>query len=128
MPRRIRETTITFENVQNVSMRQGPLQRLFGIANVIVETAGGGQAQEGSSGGQAASAHLGLIEGIDDADRIRDLILQRLRLLRGQTKTTTYGTTRPVWDAVPHSCCRRSLMIWMSKMMTAPKSSFQKTK
>ncbi len=29
----IRETTITFENVQNVTVRQGPLQRFFGIAD-----------------------------------------------------------------------------------------------
>ena len=38
----IHETTISFENVQNVEVRQGPLQRYFGIADVIVQTAGGG--------------------------------------------------------------------------------------
>ena len=36
------ETTISFENVQNVEVRQGPLQRYFGIADVVVQTAGGG--------------------------------------------------------------------------------------
>ena len=38
----INETTITFENVQNIHITQGPLQRYFGIADLIVETAGGG--------------------------------------------------------------------------------------
>ena len=38
----IHETTITYENVQNVSVNQGPLQRIFGIADVLVQTAGGG--------------------------------------------------------------------------------------
>jgi membrane protein YdbS with pleckstrin-like domain len=76
----IHETTITFENVQNVAVRQGPVQRLFGIADVAVETAGGGggQAQE-AHGGQTTAAHRGLIEGVADAQRIRNLVLSRLR-------------------------------------------------
>ena len=79
----IRETTITFENVQNVGVRQGPLQRWFGIADVIVETAGGGgHAQQGTHGAQGAGSHLGLIEGIADAERVRDLVLRRLRKSR----------------------------------------------
>jgi uncharacterized membrane protein YdbT with pleckstrin-like domain len=78
----IHETTLTFENVQNVTVRQGPLQRYFGIANLLVETAGGGQPQPGSHGMQATAAHRGLIEGIADAERIRDLIMNRLRKSR----------------------------------------------
>jgi membrane protein YdbS with pleckstrin-like domain len=74
----IHETTLTFENVQNVSVRQGPLQRYFGIANLLVETAGGGQTHTGSQG-QTTAAHLGLIEGVADAQRIRSLIMNRLR-------------------------------------------------
>lgn len=74
----IHETTLTFENVQNVTVRQGPLQRYFGIANLLVETAGGGQSQPGSQG-QTTAAHRGLIEGVADAQRIRNLIMNRLR-------------------------------------------------
>ena len=67
----IRETTITFENVQNVKVRQGPLQRHFGIANLIVETAGGGGG--GPHGNSGASAmHTGVIEGIANAQELRD--------------------------------------------------------
>jgi membrane protein YdbS with pleckstrin-like domain len=77
----IRETTITFENIQNVSVDSGPLERWFGIANVIVDTAGGGSAKEGE-GRHATSPHRGIIEGIDNAPEIRDVILRRLRLSR----------------------------------------------
>lgn len=84
----IHETTITFENVQNVTVNQGPLQRWFGIANVMIETAGGGGASQ--QHGQAAAwqtAHCGLIEGVADAQRIRDLLMSRL----GQSRTAGLG-------------------------------------
>ena len=77
----IRETTITFENVQNVAFIQGPLQRHFGIANLIVQTAGGGGGGGNPQQGQA-SPHTGMIEGIADAERIRDVIMNRVRQSR----------------------------------------------
>jgi membrane protein YdbS with pleckstrin-like domain len=76
----IRETTITFENVQNVEFKQGPLQRHFGIANLIVQTAGGGGGAHPEKG--QTSTHMGLIEGIADARRIRDVIMARVRSSR----------------------------------------------
>jgi len=57
----IHETTISFENVQNVEVRQGPLQRYFGIADVVVQTAGGGGAAhhgKGASPSQASSTAI----------------------------------------------------------------------
>lgn len=75
----IHETTITFENVQNLTVMQGPLERYFGIGNVVVETAGGGGQGQHAKGGQVASGHTGLIEGIDNAAQIRDMILQHVR-------------------------------------------------
>ncbi len=76
----IREMTFTFENVQNVSVSQGPLQRYFGIASVVVQTAGGG-----SGAGHSASAgtgHVGTLEGIADAEAMRDTILDRVKSSR----------------------------------------------
>lgn len=73
----IHETTITFENIQNVKVHQGPLQRWFGIANVSIETAGGGGQPQGQGSSWQAS-HCGLIEGVADAHRIRELIMSRL--------------------------------------------------
>mgnify|MGYP002622921604 CR=1 FL=1 len=79
----IHETTITYENMQNVTVNQGPLQRYFGIADVMVQTAGGGGAvQAQQHGGAAVGAHTGLIEGVTDAPRIRDLLVSRMRRSR----------------------------------------------
>lgn len=75
----ITETTLTFENVQNVSVRQGPVQRYFGIADVIVETAGSGSPAPGA---HTAGLNRGIIEGVADAPRIRDMILARVRQSR----------------------------------------------
>lgn len=78
----IHETTITFENVQNVAMRQGPLQRWFGIADLVVQSAGGGGAT-GPHGGVATGGHIGILEGLADASHVRGLILERARRSRG---------------------------------------------
>ncbi len=75
----IHEITITFENVQNIRVRQGPMQRWFGIADLVVETAGGGGGSTPGSGGQA---HVGLIEGVADAAMIRDRILAQVKKSR----------------------------------------------
>jgi len=79
----IHETTITFENVQNVEVAQGPVQRYFGIADVIVQTAGGGASKRTSHGAEKSSdAHVGILQGLDDAHAVRDLILDRVRRSR----------------------------------------------
>jgi membrane protein YdbS with pleckstrin-like domain len=70
------ETTITYENVQNVKVSQGPVQRHFGIANVVVETAGAGVA---GPKGHSVAANQGVIEGVADAAGLRDRILRHLR-------------------------------------------------
>jgi membrane protein YdbS with pleckstrin-like domain len=44
----IREVTITYENVQNVEVAQGPLMRLFGFWKLDIMTAGGAR---GAAGG-----------------------------------------------------------------------------
>jgi membrane protein YdbS with pleckstrin-like domain len=80
----IHETTISFENVQNVEVRQGPLQRWFGIADVIVQTAGGGGGQHhGKGGSPSLGAHVGILEGIEDAEAVRDRILVSVERARG---------------------------------------------
>lgn len=101
----IHETTITFENVQDVKIRQGPVQRIFGISDVIVETAGGGGSKQGE-GDLSVPSHTGLIEGVDDAARIRDLIMARVRRSRsaglGDEAREPPGESRvaaPVWTA-----------------------------
>ena len=80
---KVSEMTLTFANVQEVSIRQGPIERLFGIANLRVRTAGGGgriNPQDPQS--EEKSGHIGYFRGVDNAPAIRDLILERLKRLR----------------------------------------------
>ena len=77
---RLREQTMTFSNVQNVAIRQGPLQRLLGIADLEVRTAGGGS--ETGKGPRAQSEdgnlHIARFAGVSTAAEIRDTIRARL--------------------------------------------------
>lgn len=76
----VQEITMSFANVQQVVVSQGPLQRLLGLADVRVQSAGGGGDEHESGGGNAL--HTGVFHGVDNANEIRDLILERLRLFR----------------------------------------------
>lgn len=78
----IREMTMTYANIQNILIAQGPLQRLFGISDVRVESAGGMSVPtQGEQGG--ASLHMAVFRGVDNPEEIRDLMLSHLRHLRG---------------------------------------------
>ncbi|HEX8276575.1 MAG TPA: PH domain-containing protein [Longimicrobiaceae bacterium] len=80
----VTEKTMTFANVQNLTVRQGPLQRLLGIADLEVRTAGGGGGSGGEGGTHAAgeSLHEARFRGVDDAAGIRDLVRERVRRFR----------------------------------------------
>jgi len=78
----VREKTLTLANVQNIAIRQGPLQQLFGIADVEVKTAGGGGSTGGPHGkGKAKSEpmHVAYFRGVDNAEEIRDLVREGVR-------------------------------------------------
>jgi membrane protein YdbS with pleckstrin-like domain len=68
----ITEITVTFENVQNLRVQAGPVQRWFGIADVVIETAGGGAGPDGSSG------HVAVIQGVADAAAVRQRIMREV--------------------------------------------------
>jgi membrane protein YdbS with pleckstrin-like domain len=78
----IHETTISFENVQNVEVHQGPVQRYFEIADVIVTTAGGGARHSKGEASTSSAAHIGILQGLADAHAVRDLILERVKRSR----------------------------------------------
>jgi len=82
----IREKTIALANVQNLAIRQGPLQRFLGIADVEVKTAGGGG---GSSSSEmqtqkrgAEPMHVAYFRGVNNAEEIRDLVREGVRVQR----------------------------------------------
>lgn len=80
----IRESTMSFANLQQVEVTQGPLQRLLGLADVRVQSAGGGggRGDNPGKGHQQESLHTGVFQGVEQAAEIRDLILDRLRQFR----------------------------------------------
>ncbi len=71
----VREITLTFANAQNVHVKQGPVERLFGFSNVEVDTAGGG----GQKKEQGTQAHRAVLRGLDNPQEVRGLILDLLR-------------------------------------------------
>ncbi len=78
----VREMTITFANIQNISISQGPLQRLLGIADLRVDTAGGSAPARRERKGMPQSLHTAFFRGVDNANAIRELIQHRLRALK----------------------------------------------
>lgn len=75
----VREMTITYANVQNLRLVQGPLMRLFKITHLKVDVAGGGSASS-EHGGQGG--HHVTVAGVEDAASLRDLILDHQRRVR----------------------------------------------
>ncbi len=77
----VREMTVTFANIQNISISQGPIQRAIGIADLRVDTAGGGGSTSDKKE-STADLHTAWFRGIDNADQIRSLIQARLHALK----------------------------------------------
>lgn len=72
----LREMTLTFANIQEIAISQGPIMRIFGVQDVMVRTAGGGAATPHTKG--TFHMHVGYFRGVDNAEAIRDLIRARL--------------------------------------------------
>lgn len=80
---RTHEQTLTIAKIQNMRTRQGPVQRLFAIADLEVQTAGGGGSGSSDSDKDGkSSARLGRFRGIDNVEALRD----RLRRLQGRQR------------------------------------------
>jgi uncharacterized membrane protein YdbT with pleckstrin-like domain len=80
----IREKTIALANIQNIAVRQGPLQRLLGIADVEVNTAGGGggSTEMEKKKGASEPMHVAYFRGVSNAEEIRDLLREGVRQQR----------------------------------------------
>jgi len=78
----VKEKTISFANVQNLRVVQGPIMRLFGIWHLRVDTAGGGAARDGDS---ERVPHRVQMAGIETAHEVRDQIRGHLRRLVSST-------------------------------------------
>jgi len=65
-----RRTSVPYGKITNVDITQGPVERLFGISQLHVQTAG-------SSGAQNVKAEL-IIYGIRDCEALKDTIMGRI--------------------------------------------------
>jgi hypothetical protein len=105
----VQEMTMSFANLQQVMLSQGPLQRLLGIADVQVQSAGGGGGAE-QGHGPKDSMHTGVFHGVENASEVRDLILNRLRQFRetglGDPDETHAPTVTPA-DSVSAAISRQ---------------------
>ena len=84
----ILEHTITFENVQNVAVRRGPVQYFFGVSTIVIETAG---AAEGEHQDQFAVGNKAIMQGIDNPKEVRQLIMERVQ----RSRSAGLGDERP---------------------------------
>jgi membrane protein YdbS with pleckstrin-like domain len=75
----VREITVSYQNIQNVRVSQGPLERFFGFANLQIDTAGSAGIGAHGKGG---SPNQAVLRGIRNATQIRDIILENLRTFR----------------------------------------------
>ncbi len=75
----LQEITMTFANIQEIRVNANPIERLLGLANVEVRSAGGGNS---GAEGNPSSGHVGKFAGVDNAEAIRDLLVERLRVYR----------------------------------------------
>lgn len=69
-----REVTVSYANVQNIEVSQGPIERLFGFKTLTLSTAG---ADATPSRGE--NLHLIELPGLAQAEAIRELMLRMLK-------------------------------------------------
>ncbi len=97
---KVAERTMSFANIQNLSVHQGPLQRLLGIADLEVHSAGGGSSKQGHDKKQE-DLHVGKFRGVDNAEEIRDAILARVRQLKDSGLGDPEGVHDEMTEAAP---------------------------
>jgi membrane protein YdbS with pleckstrin-like domain len=110
---KISESTMSFANIQQVVVLQGPLQRWLSLADVEVKSAGGGTVHPKN---KEDDMHTGIFHCVTNAPEIRDLILERLRQFRASglgdpdEKTTHAASTNPAAsDGNPLAAAREFL-------------------
>lgn len=78
----VKEATVTFANIQHISISQGPIQRLLGLADLRVDTAGGGGGAAAHGQHGVPNLHTVWFRGVENADAIKELMQRRLRQLQ----------------------------------------------
>lgn len=120
----IDEKTIALANIQNIEIRQGPLQRLLSIADIEVKTAGGGGATGGRKQEMLKPLHTAYFRGVADAESIRDLLRDGIRRYRdaglGDPEETASGAVRPVSEAILSELLREAIELRRTAERSVP--------
>jgi len=74
-----RETYLTYKRIQDIRVSRGVIQRWLGLSELALQTASGGSSAEMK------------IEGIKDADALRDFLYERMRGARDGGETGDEG-------------------------------------
>lgn len=69
-----REVTVSYANVQNLEVTQGPIERLFGFKTLTLSTAGAD-----ASGQKGENLHVVKLAGLDNAEATRELMMGMMR-------------------------------------------------
>lgn len=85
---------VPFRTITNISSRAGPIDRLFGVGTVEIQTAGF------SGGAKAGGSPEEKLEGITFYEQVRDFVLQELRRFRDPYVIGT-EVVHPVDEKVP---------------------------
>jgi len=85
---------VPFRTITNIASRAGPIDRMFGIGTVEIQTAGF------SGGAQAGRSPEEKLEGITFYEQVRDFVLQELRRFRDPYVIGT-EVVQPVDEKVP---------------------------
>jgi hypothetical protein len=85
---------VPFRTITNIASRAGPIDRMFGIGTVEIQTAGF------SGGAQAGRSPEEKLEGITFYEQVRDFVLQELRRFRDPYVIGT-EVVHPVDEKVP---------------------------
>jgi membrane protein YdbS with pleckstrin-like domain len=69
------EVTLSYANIQNLEVAQGPLERIFGFKSLTISTAGA----DSTPGAGHSNSHVVTLVGLTDAEGLRELMMSMLR-------------------------------------------------
>lgn len=93
-----KRVAVPFQKITNVDVTQGPVQRMFNIGTIHVQTAGAG-------GAAGARAELKLL-GIRDLEGLKDAIMERVR---GHTVSKSEEVKKEIVDESDSEILKRML-------------------
>jgi uncharacterized membrane protein YdbT with pleckstrin-like domain len=81
-----RKVSIPYERIQNINVVKGVFERMFGVFNIDIETAGNSASSGYSLWGRRGRRAEGVLEGIILPKPIEDYIWQQIKRTRGGSK------------------------------------------